>query len=276
MLASSSSFSPPLSIQPPALSVAHFRFEIDQREILRDISFEIQAGESVALIGPNGAGKSTLLKCLDRLIQGGAGEIQVFGRRLSTYRQLELARVLAYVPQTEARLMPFTVAEFVAMGRYPHGTAWSGIQARDRQVIRDALEMTGAAPLAQRLLSTLSGGERQQVHIAAALAQEPRILLLDEPTTFLDYKHQDEVAVLLHRINRQSGITLLSVHHDLNRAVLFSSRIIALRAGQIRFDGPAEQIMNREILREIYEMTFEFVAHPQTGMPVIVPAVWPS
>jgi iron complex transport system ATP-binding protein len=255
------------------IEIVGFSFSISNRSILKDISFSVKEGEYISIVGPNGAGKTTLLKCLDRIYKGGSGDIRIAGKPLDKYSQKELAQKLSYVPQADGRILPFTVYEFVMMGRYPHLSPFSLPGKRDEEAVHDALEITGIAEFSERLLPTLSGGERQKVFIAAALAQGAKVLLLDEPTTFLDPKHQADVHRLLERANREHGFTVLSVTHDINNAILTSRRILALKDGAVVFCGLTDKFMNNEILNKIYEKSFLFVKHPQTGKTLTVPEV---
>jgi len=249
----------------------NFSFHLDGKPILRNVSFSVGEGEYLAIVGPNGAGKTTLIKCLDRLLIGGTGRIEICGRPLWQYRQKELARLLSYVPQADGRVFPFTVEQFVLMGRYPFLSPFSAVSKEDRREVARAMELTGTSQFSDRLLNTLSGGERQKVYVAAALAQGGKIMLLDEPTTFLDYRHQAEISALLSEINRNSGVTIVAVTHDVNQAVLRSDRIVALRAGRAVFCGPAREIVSGGVLEQIYGTRLLLVDHPQTGLPVIVP-----
>lgn len=254
----------------PVIEIRQFSFSIENQAILREVSFEVREGEYLSIVGPNGAGKTTLLKCIDRIYAGGSGEIRVFRRSLASYRQKELARRISYVPQADGRVFPFTVAQFVLMGRYPHLSPFSSISREDRRQVAEALDRTGTSPFAERLLDTLSGGERQKVYIAAALAQGADVLLLDEPTTFLDYRHQAEVRDLLARVNRD-GVTIVAVTHDMNRAALDSHRVVALREGRVAFIGSPAEVMTPAVLGAIYSTEFLLVNHPQSGLPLIVP-----
>ena len=256
--------------QQPAIEVHGFSFAIEKKPILRDVSFSVIQGEYLSIVGPNGAGKTTLLKCMDRILTGGTGEITVFGRPLADYRQKELARRISYVPQADGRVFPFTVEQFILMGRYPYLSPFTSISQEDRRAVRDALEVTRTAEFAGRLLDTLSGGERQKVYIAAALAQGADILLLDEPTTFLDYRHQVEIRDLLARVNA-SGTTIVAVTHDVNRAALDSHRIVAICRGAVVFCGTPQELMKTDVLERIYGTELLLVDHPGTGLPVIVP-----
>ena len=253
------------------LEITGYSFSIGPKEILRDVSFSVSQGEYLSIVGPNGAGKTTLLKCLDRIYRGGTGQISVFGQPLKSYRQRELARQLSYVPQADGRVFPFTVDQFVLMGRYPYLNPLSSVGREDMEAVREVMERTGVDEFAHRKLDTLSGGERQKVYIAAALAQGAEVLLLDEPTTFLDYRHQAEVRDLLAEVNRNSGVTVVAVTHDLNRAAMDSDRVVALREGSVVFDGTPSEIMQPEVLQRIYDTSFLLVGHPQGDVPIIAP-----
>jgi iron complex transport system ATP-binding protein len=255
----------------PALEVSGVSLRLEGKEILCDVSFAVRRGEYLSIVGPNGAGKTSLLRCIDRLLAGATGRIEVFGRPLESYRQKELAKRLSYVPQADGRVSPFTVKQFVLMGRYPYLSPFTSVDRDGRQAVDEAMELTGTGQFAGRRLDTLSGGERQKVYIAAALAQAAEILLLDEPTTFLDYRHQAEIRDVLARVKRASGLTIVCVTHDLNRAALDSDRIVALCGGRVVFSGPPHQIMHTEALERIYQTQFLLVAHPHARLPVIVP-----
>jgi iron complex transport system ATP-binding protein len=257
----------------PILEIASYHFEMSGREILRDISFSVREGEYVSIVGPNGAGKTTLLKCVSRIHKGGRGRIAVAGKNLDAYSQRDLALEVSYVPQAEGRHAPFTVDEFVLMGRYPYLSPFSAPSPADIAAVREALEVTGTAVFADRFLGTLSGGERQKVYIAAALAQQSRILLLDEPTTFLDPRHESDIYRLLASVNRERGVTIVSVTHNINSAVLTSRTILALKSGAVAYCGPAEEFMNGNILEGIYDKPFERMNHPRYGRTIIAPEV---
>jgi len=253
------------------IQINNYSFSFGRQPALKDVSLAVEAGESLSVVGPNGAGKTTLLKCLVRILTGGSGSIRVKGKDLGDYKQKELAALMSYVPQADGRLLPFTVEEFVLMARYPHLSPFTSVSESDRKAAHDAIRITGTEEFSHRLLATLSGGERQKVFIAAAIAQGASILLLDEPTTFLDPKHQDDIHKTLSRINRESGATVISVTHDINTATLFSDRVLALKAGEVAFCGSAEDIMNNDALENIFGKRFLFTAHPVSGRPLVVP-----
>ena len=257
-------------LSTPLLHISGLSVHLSGRAVLTGVSFDVAPGEYVVIVGPNGAGKTTLLRCLVRILRG-EGTIALAGRPLETYRQRELARLIAYVPQVGNWAAPYTVEQFVAMGRYPHLSPFSSLSREDRRAVRDALRRTRTTEFTHRMLDTLSGGERQQVGIAAALAQGARLLLLDEPTTFLDYRHQAEVLALLREANRQTGVTVLAVTHDLNHAALEADRAVALRDGKVAFCGTARDLMDAGVLRRVYATDLLLVEHPAAPIPVVVP-----
>ena len=261
------------TVMETAIEVQDYSYSISGKQILSQVSMVVRKGENVSIIGPNGAGKTTLLRCIDRVVTGGKGRISINGRSIDDYRQKEIARIIGYVPQTSRNIFPFTVREFVLMARYSFFSPFSSVSKADETAVEQALHMTGVEKWARRNMSTLSGGERQKVLIAGALAQGAEILLLDEPATFLDPYYQDEVYRLLCRLNESSGVTIVSVTHDINNACFFSRRIIALKNGRIVFQGPSEEVMDNEILHRIYNRDFLFVPHPHRELSVIVPGV---
>jgi len=258
------------------LEARKFSYRVGEKEILRDVSFQIRRGEYVSIVGPNGAGKTTLLKALDRLIMDGDGSIEICGIPRNKWKQKDLARLAAFVPQADSRIVPFTVEQFLLMCRYPYLSPFASVGPNDRKVVREAMVGTGTIDFAKRRLDTLSSGERQKVYIASALAQGAHIWLLDEPTTFLDYHHQDEILSLIALANKEFNVTVVTVTHDLNRAVLESDRILALREGQLVFFGTPDLVMKPDVLQRIYGTSLLTVDHPQSGLPMIVPRMTPE
>ncbi len=254
-----------------AIDVCGLSVWLGGRKILDGVSFGVERGEAVTIVGPNGAGKTTLLKCLAGILTAGSGKILLDGRPLGDCPRKRLARRISYVPQADSQPVPFTVEQFVLMGRYPYLSPFSPVGKEDRQAARGAMEQTDTTRFAGRRLDTLSGGERQKVYIAAALAQGGEILLLDEPTTFLDYHHQEDICRLLRRTARRSDLTTIAVTHDVNRAALESHRIVALGGGRVVFIGAPHEIMRPDVLQRIYGCPFELVDHPHVGMPMVVP-----
>jgi iron complex transport system ATP-binding protein len=258
---------------PSLLTVDGLSVSLGGREILRAVSFSVEPGEWVAVVGPNGAGKSTLLRSLVRVLPPHAvrGEVRLRGRALPAFPQRELAREMAYVPQLEEGENPFTVGEFVLLGRYPHLSPFTSVGQADRAAVERALLQTGMAGFSSRRMDTLSGGERQKAAIAAALAQDARFLLLDEPTAFLDPRHAGEVLELLSTLNRERGAAVLSVTHDLNAAAAHARRVLAIAGGEVAWFGAAEEFMDNRVLLPVYGKSFAFVAHPVTGRKVALP-----
>ena len=199
------------------------------------------------------------------------GEIFIKGSDIKSCSHKELARLISYVPQAQEAHVPFTVWEFVLMGRFPHLSPFSSVSFEDKRIAEDALITVGMTMFANRHLDTLSGGERQKVFIAASLAQGAEILLLDEPTTFLDPKHQVDIYKILKELSEKGTITIISVTHDINHAALVSRKILALKGGELIYFGDSHKIMNNEILKRIYKKDFLFVRHPQSGIPMIIP-----
>ncbi len=258
----------------PALDINSLSFSVRGVPILRNISAAIGAGQTWSIVGPNGAGKSTLLKCLMRIHTGWTGQVRLFGRPLRSYAQRELARSVAYVPQAGSDPSvpyPYTVKEFVRMGRYPYAGAFGTAHPGDSAAVDEALDRAGVIALSQRRLDTLSGGERQKAFIAAALAQDTEMLLLDEPTAFLDYRHQVEVSAILRAINRESKVTVVTVTHDVNSAILTGGHVLALRGGRVAWCGPSEAIACEERLRPIFDAAFRFLDDPVTGLRLVAP-----
>jgi iron complex transport system ATP-binding protein len=246
--------------------------ELDGSRILHEVSVAVVEGQFLSLIGPNGAGKSTLIRCLAGLIPPTGGDVLLDGRSLGGYSRRELARSISYVPQADARSLPFSVRSFVEMGRYPHLGPWAAPGPADVRAIDSALARTETSELAGRSMESLSGGERQRVLIAAALAQGGRILLLDEPTTFLDYRHQMWIVDLLERLHRDEGLTIVAATHDLNWTATVSDAVLALRDGRVAFRGATEEVLVPDRLEAIYQTRFELVATDARSLPLVVPA----
>lgn len=239
--------------------------------ILRGISLSVGEGEFVAVLGPNGAGKSTLLKHAAGVLTPPPGTVFLQGDDRAYLPPREAARRVAYVPQVRDADIPFTAREVVAQARYPFLSVWRPTTRRDREQVTEAMEGVGILRFADRSFRSLSGGEQQKVLIAAAFAQDAPLLLLDEPTTFLDPAFQEEIFLLLVRICRESRRALLVVTHEVNRALLSADRIVALRDGETVCEGTPDEIAREERLEEIYGTRFLLVRHPEAGRAVIVP-----
>ncbi len=235
-----------------ALTTLGLRLGFGERTVLHDLSCRVAAGEFFIVIGPNGSGKTTLLKAIAGLVSPRAGRIELFGRPLSGYSRRELARILAVVPQRPPDNFPFIVRDTVLMGRSPHLPLLSLEGPHDHELALEAMRFTEVAHLAERHLDQLSGGELQRVIIARALCQEPRLLVLDEPTASLDLAHQVRIMDLLARLRRQRGTTVVLVSHDLNLAAAYGDRLLLLHDGRVAALGPPAEVLRRELLEPVY------------------------
>jgi iron complex transport system ATP-binding protein len=253
------------------ISVRDLTCRVNNKTLLDGLSFEVRTGEYLTIIGPNGAGKSTLLKCLDNIQTDWSGDILLNGVPLRQIPPIHLARRIAFVQQSVSKLFSFTVRQLVEMGRYPYLKGLSPLTDEDQDIIRESMTAMGIAHLADRTIETLSGGEMQKVHLATALVQQADILFLDEPTTYLDYKYQSEIGRLLRTINQQQNKTIIEVTHDVNRALLDATHVIALSEGKIVFEGSPDYLMDTDHLRNIYGIDFQFADHPSLPLKIVVP-----
>ena len=254
----------------PIIQIEDLSIVLAGNDILKDVSLHVDEGEYVSIIGPNGAGKTTLVKCMAGIYRDWTGTININGQSFADHGNKALAKLQSYVPQAEGRTNPLTVEEFVTMGRYPHLSAFTTLKPEDYTAIDAAIGRAGLQSFRQRKMNTLSGGERQMAFIAAALAQGSRILLLDEPSTFLDYRHQANVASILKTACRESGITVVAVHHDINTAAASSDRIYAIKEGAIAFSGTPEEATHRETLKGIYNTEFICTPSPDRPLPFVI------
>ena len=216
------------------------------------LSFAVETGELFGVIGPNSAGKTSLLRLLTRVLEPARGEILLDGRPVAGIAHWELARQVAVVPQETPRPFPFSVEQLVLMGRYPHAPGRFFETVADAAVAREAMTATGTLALAPLPLEQLSGGERQRAMLARALAQEPRLLVLDEPTSHLDLRYQAETAELLRRLNRERGVTILLVSHDLNLAAELCDRLLLLHEGRVARVGSPGEVLEQSVLEHVF------------------------
>jgi iron complex transport system ATP-binding protein len=234
-----------------AIRAGNLTFCYKDKPVLDGVSLSVEKGEMVGILGPNGSGKTTLLKIFSAVLMG-RGEVRLNGRNIQSYGKRELSRLSAMVPQESQISFPYTVAEIVLMGRSSYHSPLALEGKRDLEVARASMELTDCLSFADRYLHELSGGEKQRVIIARALAQEPEILLLDEPSAFLDLKHQVQVFELMRHLNRQRALTIVAALHDLNLAALFFSRLVMLRDGKVYCDGSPQDVLTAETIEEIY------------------------
>ncbi|MCX7935586.1 MAG: ABC transporter ATP-binding protein [Planctomycetota bacterium] len=233
-------------------------------------SFALSSGMFVGLIGPNGSGKSTLLKAAAGVLHPAAGEVKINGAPLREMERRSLARCLGYLPQETASLFDYTVEEVATMGRYPHASSFGGLTARDRAAVERCLALTEMLPLRRRRLSQLSGGERKRAFLASVLAQEPALMLLDEPTAALDLHHQ----VRFFRLARslaEAGIGIAIATHDVNLAAMFCDRLVLMQAGRFLGAGEPKQVLQENVLRQVYGQEIVVASHPEDGSPLLLP-----
>lgn len=240
-----------------AVEVSGIRVAFGDHEVLRGADCTIEKGSVVTFLGRNGCGKSTLLKVMTGNLRPAAGEVRIDGRPLASYRGGALARKAAFLPQIHEMPKDMTVLELAACGRYPYQHWWRGVSSKDRAVVADALRRTHTDHLKDRTVASLSGGERQRVWIAMALAQEPEILFLDEPTTYLDICHQLEVLELVAQLNREEGLTVVMVLHDIGQACRYSTRVAILEDGRIRRSGAPMDVLTPACIAEVFGVEAE-------------------
>jgi iron complex transport system ATP-binding protein len=238
--------------------------------IVPKLNMEIKKGKVTAIIGPNGCGKSTILKTIARLHKASGGGVYLDGQDVHRMSTKKLAQQLAILPQSPQAPEGLTVQDLVSYGRTPYQSGFSRFTAHDLEMVEWAIEETGLAAYRDMPVDALSGGQRQRAWIAMAIAQETDILLLDEPTTYLDMAHQLEVLELLRRLNEKDGRTIVMVIHDLNHASRFADELIAVKEGMLICQGTSEQVISREVLREVFDIETTIVTDPQTLKPAIL------
>ncbi len=260
------------STPAPAVALTGLTAGYPGRPVLRDVTWQVQPGERVAVLGPNGAGKTTLLRVLTGLLKPQAGTVRLFGAALGGMPAADRARLLAVVPQELETPMAFTVSELVMIGRTTVLPRWAPPAATDRAAVEQALAATDVAHLADRLLTELSAGEKQRALVAMALAQEPRIMLMDEATAHLDFNHRLEIMALIERLHAAHGLTVVMTSHDLNLAAEFFPRLVLLDAGGIVADGPPEAVLTEPLLQRVYRCALRVQVNPANGSLGVVPA----
>ena len=254
----------------PRLAASDITIGYDRRVISRELSVDIPDGSFTVIVGPNACGKSTLLRALSKLITPSAGQVVLDGRSISSYKAREVARVLGLLPQTSLAPDGITVADLVARGRHPHQGFMRQWSPADEAAVVAAMEATGVTELSGRHVDELSGGQRQRVWVAMVLAQQTPLMLLDEPTTFLDIAHQIELMELFTDLNEQ-GTTLVAVLHDLNQAARYATHLIAMKNGSVVAQGAPSDIVTESLVEEVFGLRCVVVPDPVTGMPSVVP-----
>jgi iron complex transport system ATP-binding protein len=245
----------------------------EDRRVLEDVNFRVAEGRLTALLGPNGSGKSTLLKTLARTLAPQSGRVLLDGKEIHRYRTREVAHRLGILPQSPTAPEGMTVRELIGMGRFPHQRLWRQWSTEDEQAVAEAMAVARVEELAERSMDALSGGQRQRCWIAMVLAQQTDLILLDEPTTFLDLKVQVDLLELLVRLAHERGRTLLVVLHDLNLAAAYADVLVMMRDGRIEHSGPPEAVFTAANLKQVFDLDAEVMRAPNTGRPVCIPAL---
>ncbi len=252
------------------LEIQNITLDYGQCPVIKDLSFQLRPGELLGLVGPNGWGKTSVIKSLSRVLSPRSGRILLDGKELIRISSNELARLIGVVPQNPYLPETFTVSEVVILGRNPHLRLLSGESAKDMAIVWQAMERTGITHLAKRRIGELSGGEKQRVTIARVLAQEPQVILLDEPTANLDISHQLDILDLITCLCYEKTIAGLIAIHDLNIAAQYCNRIIMLKNGQIHAEGTPEQVVTAENVREVFGANSTIYHHPENNLPMVL------
>ncbi len=251
-------------------SVRELGVGYDERVVIPSLDLEVPDGSFTVIVGPNASGKSTLLRALARLLKPSHGAVLLDGRDIRDYPSREVAARVGLLPQTSIAPDGITVLDLVSRGRYPHQSLFARWSADDAAAVRKAMTATGVTELAGRQVDELSGGQRQRVWVAMVLAQQSELLLLDEPTTFLDIAHQAELLELFAALNRE-GRTIVAVLHDINQAARYGSHVIAMKDGRIVAEGPPGEVVTGELVQRVFGIPARIIPDPDWGTPIVVP-----
>jgi len=252
------------------LSIENISAGYDGELVLQNVSMKVKAGWFVGLIGPNGSGKTTLLRVISGVLAAKKGQVRLQGTRLQKIGRRNLAKIMASLSQDISLDLSFTVREITLMGRWPHLTKFGRETRKDFEIVQRAMQRADVLHLADRLITEISGGERQRVLIAMCLAQEPKMLLLDEPTSHLDIAHQLSVLDLIRNLNRQAGMTVIAVFHDLNLAAEYCDKLLVLNGGSIEDFGPAQKVITSDMVLKVYGAKVIVRQNPVSDKPHIV------
>ncbi|MFF4430011.1 ABC transporter ATP-binding protein [Streptomyces sp. NPDC001513] len=253
------------------LSADGLTLAYEDRVVVSGLDLAVPDGKVTVIVGPNACGKSTTLRALGRLLKPRSGAVLLDGAALSSLPTRQIAQTIGLLPQSPVAPEAITVGDLVARGRQPHQHWWQQWSEADERAVSEAMARTSVADLADRPVDALSGGQRQRVWIAMALAQDTDLLLLDEPTTFLDIAHQVEVLDLIRRLNRERGRTVVAVLHDLNQAARYADHLVAMKAGRVVAEGPPSSVVTAELVEEVFGLTSLVIPDPVTGSPLVIP-----
>lgn len=260
------------SRQVQRLTAENVTLGYDQRVIAENLSVEIPDNSFTVIVGPNACGKSTLLRALSRMLKPSRGRVLLDGQAIGSMPTKKVAKTLGLLPQSSIAPDGITVADLVSRGRYPHQGLLRQWSQEDERIVAESMASTGVAELADRAVDELSGGQRQRVWIAMALAQQTPLLLLDEPTTYLDIQHQIDVLDLCAELHENRGRTLVAVLHDLNHAARYATHLIAMRDGKVVAEGPLTEVVTAELVERVFGLRCQIIQDPQTGTPLVIPA----
>jgi len=251
------------------LSIKGIEFYYNSHKILKDVTFEVKEGEVLALVGPNGSGKSTLLKCINRILKPQRGTVLLDGKNIESSGNKDIGKLIGYVPQSAFHPFSLTVFELVLLGRKPY-VSWK-VGNRDKKVVWEILTIMGLDKISDRSFNELSGGEKQKVLIAMALTQEPEVLLLDEPTSHLDLRHQLEIASLIFKLVKKQKVLAIFATHDLNLAGRFSDKVAFLKEGEIFAIGSPQEVFSPEVIKEVYGIQVKVLIQTEIEKPLVIP-----
>ena len=254
----------------PLIELKNVSIGYGRQSVIEDLSLSVCAGEFVGVIGPNGSGKSTFLQGLSGILPPSEGQLFLHGEPYSTYTRKQMAREMAVVEAEESMTFQFSVGELVEMGRMPYLRRFQAMSAHDNEAVQSAMTVTDLHGLEGRPINEISSGERQRVFLARALAQETNLLLLDEPTSHLDLKHQVESFQLMTQLNRENEQTIICISHDINLASEYCSRLLVFQNGQIAADGKPEAVLNTQVLESVFGKHFVLGSHPESGRPYVI------
>ncbi|MFE0601855.1 ABC transporter ATP-binding protein [Streptomyces sp. NPDC058892] len=260
------------SAQVQRLTAENVTLGYDRRVIAENLSVEIPDHSFTVIVGPNACGKSTLLRALSRMLKPSRGQVLLDGQAIGTLPAKQVAKTLGLLPQSSIAPDGITVADLVSRGRYPHQGLLRQWSPEDERIVNGAMASTGVAELADRAVDELSGGQRQRVWIAMALAQQTPLLLLDEPTTYLDIQHQIDVLDLCADLHETQGRTLVAVLHDLNHAARYATHLIAMRGGKVIAEGPPREVVTAGLVERVFGLRCQVIDDPETGTPLVIPA----